>query len=121
MRTSQPASLPSSAATSDTKARDQRKQYHVFVSHAGEQKAQLVDHVRDKFARDRPELKVFVDEWSLAPGTTAMDEVFGACEGAYVGEFIRSSFLGRLNVLLTVQPVAVLALTGQSAQFYTGC
>jgi hypothetical protein len=84
----------SSAPTSDTNTRDQRKQYHIFVSHAGEQKKQLVDHVRDKFAKAYPQLVVFADEWTLLPGDRAMDELWGACEAAHVGKIPRSPSRG---------------------------
>jgi hypothetical protein len=90
---------------------DECPQYRVFVSHgtvarvlaeiprasfyvipfpiaAGEQKMQLVDHVRDRFTNQEPHLNgmVFVDEWSLEPGDRAMDNIWQACRGACVGE-----------------------------------
>jgi hypothetical protein len=70
----------------DSAASDPRPQYHVFLSHAGQQKRNVVDHVRDRFIRDHPQLNVFVDEHTLEPGDRAMDCIWGACERACVGE-----------------------------------
>ena len=61
----------------------------VLVSHSGEQKLSVVDHVRGRFAEKHPQLKVFVDEWNLRPGARAMDLIWGACNRARVGKCAR--------------------------------
>jgi hypothetical protein len=79
-------SSDSASSTCDTNASDPRQQDHVFLSHAGQQKRNVVDHVRDRFVRDHPHLKVFVDEHTLEPGDRAMDRIWGACGSAFVRE-----------------------------------
>jgi hypothetical protein len=63
-----------------------QQSYHVFLSHAGQQKRNVVDHVRASFVNNHPQLNVFVDEHTLEPGDRAMDTIWGACKSACVGE-----------------------------------
>ena len=58
----------------------------VVVSHAGEHKFTVVDHVRDRFAQKHPSLHVYVDEWSLKPGARAMEHISGACRRTHVNK-----------------------------------
>jgi hypothetical protein len=58
---------------------------HVFISHAGEQKAGFVDVLWQEFGRKYPVLKVFVDELSLQKGEGAMPAINRALGDAFVG------------------------------------
>jgi hypothetical protein len=84
-----PDELPDDKAisTSDEGAGlNQCQPYHVFVSHAGEQKLVVVDHIHHRFTNEHPNLRVFVDEWSLKVGDRAMEHIWGACHQALIGE-----------------------------------
>jgi hypothetical protein len=63
-----------------------RGPWHVFISHAGEQKCQEVAYIREKFATWYPAVNVFVDESSLKPGDKGWDEIQIALAEALVGE-----------------------------------
>jgi hypothetical protein len=59
---------------------------HVFISHAGEQKALFVDVLHEAFRQRYPAVKVFVDERSLQGGGNAMRSIFDNLADAFVGE-----------------------------------
>jgi len=58
---------------------------HVFISHAGEQKLQVVDVIRARLAERHPELDVFADDWSLQSGDEALARIAAACRRTTVG------------------------------------
>jgi hypothetical protein len=60
----------------------------VFISHAGEQKLQVVDFLLQEFQRSYPTVEVFVDEFSLKVGDAALKEIVAALGDAFVGESI---------------------------------
>jgi hypothetical protein len=63
----------------------------VFISHAGEQKRELVDFICEKLRQDYPALAVkegggvFLDELSLQGGDGAIDEICTSLLDALVG------------------------------------
>jgi hypothetical protein len=59
---------------------------HVFISHAGEQKAVFVDMLHEAFRQRYPAVKVFVDERSLQGGGDAMRGIFDNLADAFLGE-----------------------------------
>jgi hypothetical protein len=59
---------------------------HAYISHAGEQKAGLVDMLHEAFQQRYPALNVFVDARSLQAGDDALQTIIQALGDAYVGE-----------------------------------
>jgi hypothetical protein len=57
----------------------------VFISHAGEEKRGFVAFLREEFKRRYPALEVFVDEYSLKMGGSAMPAIEAALGDAFVG------------------------------------
>jgi hypothetical protein len=84
--------------------------YHVFMSHARQQKRNVqkynvVDNVRARFGTDHPQLKVFLDEHTIMqPGDMALDHIWEACESSLVGE------APRMHAQLSASRMAVQAL-----------
>jgi hypothetical protein len=63
--------------------------FHIFVSHAqeySELKWELIGQLRAKFADEDQHLRVFANEWGLLTGDISMEEIWGACTRAYIGE-----------------------------------
>jgi hypothetical protein len=57
----------------------------VFISHAGEQKWNIVATIRRKFKDHYPLLNVFVDEFSLVPDDDGWAEIQKVLQKALVG------------------------------------
>jgi hypothetical protein len=57
----------------------------VFISHAGEQKRGFVDFLRKEFNDRHAALEVFVDQYSLKMGGSAMPAIEAALGDAFVG------------------------------------
>jgi hypothetical protein len=57
----------------------------VFISHAGQEKRGFVAFLREEFKRSHPALDVFVDEYSLKMGGSAMPAIEAALGDAFVG------------------------------------
>jgi hypothetical protein len=64
------------------------KHFHVFISHAGEQKGNFVAMLLEKFEALHPTLKVFVDETSLLPGGSALKNIHTALGDAFAGVYV---------------------------------
>jgi hypothetical protein len=60
------------------------KEHHVFISHAGEQKYVFVDFLKQDFATRYPDVKVFLDEYSLEPGEGAAEQMHSALIDTFV-------------------------------------
>jgi hypothetical protein len=76
-------------ANSITQGREYRpptgRQCRVFISHAGEEKRGFVAFLLEEFNRRYPALEVFVDEYSLKMGGSAMPAIEAALGDAFVG------------------------------------
>jgi hypothetical protein len=60
----------------------------VFISHAGEQKPEFVEFLREKFQQSYPTVEVFVDEHSLDVGDEALKKIVAALGEAFVGKLM---------------------------------
>jgi hypothetical protein len=61
------------------------KDWHVFLSHSGAQKRGFVDFLLKEFNTRYPAVNVFVDEYSLNPGSDALKAMHIALSDAHVG------------------------------------
>jgi hypothetical protein len=63
----------------------QGERYQVFISHAGEQKTNIVDYLYEYFGTHYPAVKVFLDRVGLAKGGNNMRDMHSALQDSFVG------------------------------------
>jgi hypothetical protein len=62
------------------------KQCHVYISHAGETRQDLVHFLREAIASTSPALHVFLEEHPLPPSRGMRPTALAALQDAFVGE-----------------------------------